>query len=97
MKQLFKGFALALSMLTTIPFFKIHTFEKGINGHAVMFYPLVGLLLGSILWGVYTLLAPYITSTHLTVLLFALWVLLTGAIHLDECQNGECCPSIQMT
>ena len=77
------GFSLAISMLTTIPFFKIHDFFKGINGYAVMFYPVVGFILGSILYGVNYLLDPYFASTHLHIILFALWVLLTGALHLD--------------
>ncbi|OHE18808.1 MAG: adenosylcobinamide-GDP ribazoletransferase [Sulfurimonas sp. RIFOXYD2_FULL_37_8] len=83
MRNIFKGFALAISMLTTVPFFKIHDFYKGINGYAVMFYPLVGFILGTILWGLHSLLDPYVASTHLAVIIFALWVLLTGALHLD--------------
>lgn len=51
MSKVFKGFALALSMLSTLPFFKVHDFYKGINGYAVI--------------------------------IFALWVVLTGALHLD--------------
>jgi cobalamin 5'-phosphate synthase/cobalamin synthase len=83
MRDIFKGFALAMSMLTTVPMFKIHDFYKGINGYAVIFYPLVGFILGAILWGVYLALNPYVASTHLGVIIFALWVLLTGALHLD--------------
>jgi cobalamin 5'-phosphate synthase/cobalamin synthase len=83
MSRIFKGFALALSMLTTIPFFKVHDFYKGINGYAVMFYPLVGALLGFILYGVALVLEPYMPHFHLGVILFALWVVLTGALHLD--------------
>jgi adenosylcobinamide-GDP ribazoletransferase len=83
MKNIFKGFALAISMLTTVPFFKIHDFYKGINGYAVMFYPLVGFLLGAVLWGVHEFLNPFVTSTHLGIIIFTLWVLLTGALHLD--------------
>ncbi len=83
MKNILKGFALAVSMLTTIPFFKVHNFYNGINGYAVMFYPLVGFLLGVILYGVHTALDPYFASTHLGVIIFVLWVLLTGALHLD--------------
>lgn len=79
----FIGFALAVSMLTTIPFFKIHTFSKGINGYAVMFYPLVGFFLGSILYGSYTLLQEFFPHPHVIVIVFTLWVLLTGALHLD--------------
>jgi len=83
MRDIFKGFALAVSMLTILPFFRVHEFFKGINGYAVMFYPLVGFFLGTILWGVYTLLTPYIASSHLGIIIFVLWVLLTGALHLD--------------
>ncbi len=83
MSKIFKGFALALSMLTTLPFFKVHDFYKGINGYAVMFYPLVGFILGSILYGTSLLLEPYVPHFHLGVILFALWVMLTGALHLD--------------
>ena len=82
-KNIFSGFALAVSMLSILPFFKVHDFYKGINGYAVMFYPLVGLLLGSILWGISIVLEPYIPSTHLGIIIFALWVLITGALHLD--------------
>ena len=70
-------------MLTTLPIFKIHDFFKGINGYAVMSYPLVGALLGGILWLVYTLLLPFFPEAHLHIFLFVLWVVLTGALHLD--------------
>jgi cobalamin 5'-phosphate synthase/cobalamin synthase len=83
MSRLFKGFALALSMLTTLPFFKVHDFYRGINGYAVMFYPLVGLLLGLILYALSLLLTPYMPHFHLAITLFVLWVVLTGALHLD--------------
>ena len=77
------GFTLAMNMLTTLPFFRIHDFFKGINGYAVMFYPLIGFILGGILYTVSLLLEPYIPAMHLHVLLFGLWVILTGALHLD--------------
>jgi cobalamin 5'-phosphate synthase/cobalamin synthase len=78
-----KGFALAVNMLTIIPFFKIHDFFRGINGYAVMSYPLVGALLGTILWLCYTVLVPFFPEAHLHIVLFVLWVVLTGALHLD--------------
>lgn len=83
MRAIFKGFALAVSMLTTVPFFRVHDFYKGINGYAVMFYPLVGFLLGLILLAVHSLLTPYAPSLHVGIVIFVLWVLLTGALHLD--------------
>jgi len=83
MSKIFKGFALALSMLTTLPFFRVHDFYRGINGYAVMFYPLVGFFLGAILYAVSLFLEPYFPHFHLAIILFALWVVLTGALHLD--------------
>lgn len=83
MKNIFKGFALALSMLTTVHIFKIHDFYKGINGYAVMFYPLIGFILGLVLWGFYTLLTPFAAPVHLGIIIFGLLILLTGALHLD--------------
>ncbi len=82
-RNAFRGFSLAISMLSTLPFFRVHDFFKGINGYAVMFYPLVGLILGSLLYLFHYVLEPFLPSTHLHILLFALWVLLTGALHLD--------------
>lgn len=70
-------------MLTSLPFFRVHDFFRGINGYAVMFYPLVGALLGALLLLCYTLLEPYFPAEHLKILLFALWVVFTGALHLD--------------
>jgi cobalamin 5'-phosphate synthase/cobalamin synthase len=83
MKNIFAGFSLAINMLTTLPFFKVHKFFDGINGYAVMFYPLVGFILGSVLYALNYFLEPYFAATHLHIILFALWVLLTGALHLD--------------
>ena len=81
--RLFRGFALAFNMLSIFPFFKVHDFFKGINGYSAMFYPLVGFILGSILFFTHFLLQDYLPSTHLAVIIFVLWVLLTGALHLD--------------
>lgn len=81
--KLFYGFALAFNMLTIIPFFKVHNFFAGVNGYSALFYPLVGTLLGTALWGFYTLFQGVIPEIHLCVIIFSLWVVLTGALHLD--------------
>lgn len=70
-------------MLTTIPFFKTHDFFRGINGYAVMSYPLVGLLLGIVLYFAFTVLVTLFPQEHAKIVVFFLWVLLTGALHLD--------------
>ncbi len=81
--RFFQGFALAFNMMSIIPFFKVHNFFKGVNGYSAMFYPLVGFTLGFILFVTQLILEDYIPSMHLSVIIFALWVLLTGALHLD--------------
>jgi len=83
MRRIFKGFALAVSMLSILPFFKVHDFYKGINGYVVMFYPLVGFLLGLLLYGAFLLVTPLFAPLHVSIVIFSLWVLLTGALHLD--------------
>jgi len=83
MTKYFTGFALAFSMLSIIPFFKVHNFYKGINSYAVLSYPLVGFILGYILYLVYFFLHPYIPSVHMGIIIFVFWVLITGALHLD--------------
>ena len=81
--RFFEGFALAFNMLTIIPFFKVHNFFQGINGYSAMFYPFVGFIIGSLLYLTHTLLVSYFPAPHLSVLIFGLWVLITGALHLD--------------
>ncbi len=83
MRKLVQGFALALSMLSTLPFLRVHNFYKGINGYSVMFYPLVGALLGLILALGYTFLSHYFAPLHVSLIILALWAVLTGALHLD--------------
>lgn len=81
--NILKAFALAWNMLSILPLFKVHDFYKGINGYSAMFYPLVGFLIGSLLWAAHTLLQDFVPPLHLNVIIFTLWVVLTGALHID--------------
>ncbi len=78
-----QAFALSVNMLTIFPFFKVHDFYKGINGLSALFYPLVGFLLGTLLLATHALLQGSVPATHLGVIIFSLWVLFTGALHID--------------
>jgi adenosylcobinamide-GDP ribazoletransferase len=51
-------------------------------GRSLLFYPLVGLLFGVILWALNWLLLGAPLLLH-AALLLAVWVLLSGALHLD--------------
>jgi len=81
--KFFKGFALAFNMLTIIPFFKVHDFFKGIDGYSAIFYPLIGFILGSFLWAIHLVLHNTVPEIHLSVIIFSLWILFTGALHID--------------
>jgi len=78
--NILKGFALAFNMLTIIPIFKIHNYFNGINGISAVFYPTIGAIVGAILYAISFLNLPQI---HLGVIIFSMWVLITGALHLD--------------
>lgn len=82
---------LALGFLTTLPV----PFPEGTTpedwGRSLLHYPLVGLLLGGILAGVAPLLALIFPPGLQAALLLALWVHLTGGLHLDglaDCADG---------
>ena len=51
-------------------------------GRSLLFYPLVGLLFGGILWAFNWLLLGTPLLLH-AALLLTVWVLLSGALHLD--------------
>ncbi|MBK5416453.1 adenosylcobinamide-GDP ribazoletransferase [Pseudomonas sp. TH31] len=51
-------------------------------GCSLLFYPLVGLLFGGLLWGLSGLLSGAPLLLH-AALLLTVWVLLSGALHLD--------------
>lgn len=75
---------LAFSLLTRIPVRLPEEIEPRAWGEAVVFYPLVGLVMGLVLASV--ALAGGAWDVHpgvLAVLVLLLWVGLTGAFHLD--------------
>lgn len=77
------GIRIAFSMMTILPFFRLHEFKAGCNGYAAAYYPLVGLVLGGIVYAFYALFHGILPETFLRVALFALFTALYGALHLD--------------
>ena len=77
-----RAFWFALQFLTRLPVPRIaeHTAED--RGRSVLYYPVVGLLIGAILTGFLFLLADADPGLRAALLLLV-WVLLTGALHLD--------------
>ena len=77
------GFKIAFSMLTILPFFRLHEFKEGANGVAAAYYPIVGLFLGAVISVLYLPLHGVLPENFLRVWLFVLFTALYGALHLD--------------
>ncbi|MES9858044.1 MAG: adenosylcobinamide-GDP ribazoletransferase [Sedimenticola sp.] len=78
-----ESWLLAIQFLTRLPVpSSAGEANKEVQGASVLFYPLVGLLIGLLLLLLYTLIddsAPALQAA----LILGLWVALTGALHLD--------------
>lgn len=73
---------LALQFLTVIPLsFSFNASEKQL-GQSTLFYPLIGLLIGSLLVFSSLFIHDFSLSTQAALILIA-WVFLTGGLHLD--------------
>jgi adenosylcobinamide-GDP ribazoletransferase len=77
------AFLTAVQFLLISPAFIKRPFTARELGAAVGFYPLVGLILGAILLAADYFLALLMPPLVRAALILALWVMLTGALHLD--------------
>lgn len=76
------SFLLALQFLTRIPVpFGFTTSDRQL-GLSVLYYPLIGLIVGALL-ALATFLFQGLSANLQCALLLTLWVLLTGGLHLD--------------
>ena len=75
-------FWIALQFLGSLPIRLPGMPEPRELGRSLLFYPLVGLLFGAILWAMNWLLLGTPTLLH-AALLLSVWVLLSGGLHLD--------------
>jgi adenosylcobinamide-GDP ribazoletransferase len=77
------AFLAAVQFLTILPPLIRQPFTPRQLGSSVAFFPLVGALLGVLLAFADTLTAFILPPTPRDAILLALWVLLTGSLHLD--------------
>jgi len=80
--KLFYPLLLAIQFLTQIPVRLKQTYGEREVGASLLYYPLVGLLLGALLAGLHAMLHGVPVLLH-AALLLAAWVVMTGALHLD--------------
>ena len=78
-----RALACAMQFLTRIPLATRTLFDHKDYANSLAWYPVIGLVLGGLVWLSGVALAG-LSSTSLTAaLVLAVWVLLTGALHLD--------------
>ena len=75
-------FWIALQFLSSLPVRLPGMPEPGQLGRSLLFYPLVGLVFGGLLWALDGLLLGAPLLLHAALVLTA-WVLLSGGLHLD--------------
>src|SRR5215212_3997587 len=78
--------------MTTLPFRLPDDWSVGDSGRAAVWYPLVGLIIGTLTWlvwkGAILVFSPLVAG----VITLAVWVLLTGGLHLDGL--ADCCDGL---
>lgn len=77
-----QAFLVALQFLTIFPVKLNSPVSSAVMGRSLVFYPLVGLLLGVVLITIELLLSAQDTLVS-AALILTLWVVLTGGLHLD--------------
>jgi adenosylcobinamide-GDP ribazoletransferase len=77
-----RAFWVAMQLLTRLPTPRLEPAAVEEHGRSVLFYPLIGLLIGALIASVQQLLAAA-DPLLLASLLLLVWVLATGGLHLD--------------
>ena len=72
-----------MQFLTVIPPLIKRLFTPPEMGRAVAYYPLVGLVIGAVLVGTGRLFGLFFSPLLTSALLLAVWVLTSGALHMD--------------
>ncbi len=75
-------FFIAVQFLTCLPVPSAHDVNDRHVGYSVLFYPLVGLIIGAVLAALHALLdgAPVMLTA---AILLVTWIFITGGLHLD--------------
>lgn len=78
------AFITATQTLTRIPVPSLpQAPDAELLGRSAVFYPVIGIVLGLAGYGVFRLLDPFLPREIVMLLVLALWVVLTGALHED--------------
>lgn len=75
--------AIALQFLTTLPIRQIRDYSNSSVGLSLLYYPLVGVLIGVALVAAASCASVFFSPLLSAALVVLIWVLITGALHLD--------------
>jgi adenosylcobinamide-GDP ribazoletransferase len=78
-----REFLLALQFLTIIQIKPTLPFDRFVFGHSAAFFPLIGAIVGAIVWGVDRALALVCPSSLQNVVIVALLTILSRGLHAD--------------
>ena len=83
---------IAFGLMTTLPFRLPADWSAGDSGRASVWYPFVGLVIGSLTWLVWRAANFLFPSLVAGILTLIIWVALTGGLHLDGL--ADCCDGL---
>jgi adenosylcobinamide-GDP ribazoletransferase len=79
----FGEFLIAFQFLTVITVRKTLPFDEVAFGRSAAFFPLVGGIMGGIVWALDRILSPFVPPTLLSVVLTMMLAILSRGLHLD--------------
>lgn len=82
----------AFGLLTTLPVGMSRDWQPGDSGRAGIWFPVVGIVIGVMVWLVCRMLSPYFPPLVVGVLTLSAWIFLTGGLHLDGL--ADCCDGL---
>ena len=78
-----RGLITAFTFLSRLPMPHLHDYQPRDAGAALPWFPVVGLAIGMTMAALAWLLLPLLPEVPLAAMLVLMWVLVTGALHLD--------------
>ena len=82
-KAILTGVVVAFQFLTIVPPFLRRTVIPDELGRSVTYFPLVGLLIGLLLFGMHRLLSAIFPTALVAAILLGVWIASSGALHFD--------------
>ncbi len=87
-----RSLRIAFGLLTTLPFRLLEDWSAGDSGRASVWYPFVGFVIGALTWLAWKATMFFFPPLVAGVITLAVWVMLTGGLHLDGL--ADCCDGL---